>query len=331
MKSKEIAQNVKLGAFVLTGLVLFFLGVFLVGSQNNLFNKTFSINAIFKNVEGLKEANNVWLSGVKIGTVKEVKIVKEGKVVVTLSLKDRQNKFIKKNATAVIGSDGLVGSKIVVIKPGDLAEVIQVDDTIGATSPADTQELINIAKDVGENTRSLTDNLDELTKKVAAGQGIVGELLNDGKLAQDLRSAANNMQATTFQTAKASEQLNAMMYKLNNGDGLVNKLASDTTLSFVFDQTLQNVREVSRNSAEMSKGIQSLISKMNSQNNAIGVLLADSAFAGKLKETLDNAESASAKLDENMEAMQHNFLLRGYFKKKDKREAADNKEAAGNK
>jgi phospholipid/cholesterol/gamma-HCH transport system substrate-binding protein len=325
MKSKEIAQNVKLGTFVLTGLVLFFLGVFLVGSQNNLFNKTFTINAVFRNVEGLKEGDNVWLSGVKIGTVKEVKIVKEGKVVVTLSLKDKQNKFIKKNASAVIGSDGIVGSKIVVIKPGDLAEIIEVNDTIGATSPADTQELINIAKDVGENTRSLTDNLDQLTKKIAAGQGIVGELLNDGKLAQDLRSAASNMQATTFQTAKASEQLNAMMYKLNNGDGLVNKLASDTTLSFVFDQTLQNVKEVSRNSAEMSKGIQSLISKMNSQNNAIGVLLADSSFAGKLKETLDNAESASAKLDENMEAMQHNFLLRGYFRKKDKREAAGNK------
>src|SRR5690606_30443660 len=159
MKSKEVDQNVKLGMFVVAGLVLFLAAVVLIGSENNIFNKTFSINAIFKNVEGLKEGDNVWLSGVKIGTVRQVRIIKEGHVVVTLNLKENQNKFIKKDATAFIGSDGLVGSKIVVIRPGTSNQVIQHTDTIGALSPTDTQELINIAKDVGDNTRSLTDNL----------------------------------------------------------------------------------------------------------------------------------------------------------------------------
>jgi phospholipid/cholesterol/gamma-HCH transport system substrate-binding protein len=325
MKSNEVARNIKLGAFVLTGLVLFFIGVFLVGSQSDFFSGTFAINAIFKNVEGLKEGDNVWLSGVKVGTVKKVSIVRDGKVVVTLSLRDNQNQFVKKNASAVIGSDGFVGSKIVVIKPGDSRYAIQDNDTIGASSPADTQQLINLAKDVGENTRSLTGNLDQLTGKIAAGQGIVGELLNDGKLAQDIRNAVYNIRATTLETAQASEQLNSMLNKLNNGEGLVNRLASDTMMAYVFDETLQNVREVSRNSAEMSKGIQQLISKMNSQENALGVLLADTAVASQLRKTLENAESASARLDENMEAMQHNFLLRGYFRKKAKREAGGNK------
>jgi len=159
MRSKEIQQNVKLGIFVLAGLVLFMGAVFLVGSENNLFSKTFTTHAIFKNVEGLKEGDNVWLSGVKIGTVREVRIVKEGKVVVTLNLKNNQNKFIKRDATAFIGSDGLVGSKIVVIRPGVDPGVIQDTDTIGALSPADTQDLLNIAKDVGDNTRSLTSDL----------------------------------------------------------------------------------------------------------------------------------------------------------------------------
>lgn len=325
MKTKEISQNIKLGIFVLAGLVLFFAAVFLVGSENNLFNKTFTTHAIFKNVEGLKEGDNVWLSGVKIGTVKAVKIVKEGRVVVTLSLKDKQNKFIKQNATASIGSDGLVGSKIVVIRPGDADQILQDTDTIGALSPADTQELINIARDVGDNTRSLTDNLKILTEKIAAGQGIVGELMEDGKFAQDLRAAAANINQTTSQTSKASTELHEMMTKLNNGNGLVHKLATDTTLNFVFDQTLMNVREVSRNSAEMSKGIEQLIDKMNNGNNALGVLLADTVAASQLRETLENAESASLKLDDNMEALQHNFLLRGFFRKKERREARGNK------
>ena len=88
-----------------------------------------------------------------------------------MNLKNNQNKFIKKNATAFIGSDGLVGSKIVVIRPGNAAQIIQDTDTIGAFSPADTQDLLNIAKDVGDNTRSLTYDLKLLAQKVRDGEG----------------------------------------------------------------------------------------------------------------------------------------------------------------
>jgi phospholipid/cholesterol/gamma-HCH transport system substrate-binding protein len=316
MKTKEIKQDVKLGLFVLIGLLLFLAAVVLIGSENNLFSKTFKAYAVFKNVEGLKEGDNVWLSGVKIGTVRGVNIVSEGKVVVTLSLKDRQNEFIKRDATAFIGSDGLVGNKIVVIKPGIAEGVLQDTDTIGALSPADTQDLINIAKDVGENTRSLTYDLKNLSRRVADGKGIVGELMQDGDLAQDLRMAVDGFKSTSWQTTRASTQLAAIMDKLNNGDGLVNSLATDTMLTAVFDATLQNVKEVSQNSARMSQSLEELVDKMNNGNNAISLLLADSLFANRLKATMQNAQSASAKLDENMEAMRHNFLLRGYFRKK---------------
>jgi len=320
MKSDELKRNIKLGIFVVSGLALFLISIFFIGNENNVFNKTFKAFAIFKNVEGLKEGDNVWLSGVKIGTVKDVSIVSEGKVIVQLSLKDRQNKFIKKNATAFIGSDGLVGNKIVVIRPGDVTESIHDEDTINSASPTDTQELINIAKDVGENTRSLTDNLKVLSKKISDGQGIVGELLNNGPIAEELRAAVGNFKSTSVQTAHASAELNAMMSKLNTGDGLVNRLATDTSLAYTFDQTLFNVKKVSANAAEMSRNLEEVIAKLNDSNNAIGVLLADTTFANKMKVTMDNAKSASLKLDDNMEAMQHNFLLRGYFKKKKKAE-----------
>lgn len=321
MKKNEISRNIKLGIFVIAGLALFMTSVFFIGNENNVFARNFKAFAIFKNVEGLKEGDNVWLSGVKIGTVKNVSIVSEGKVVVQLSLKEKQNQFIKKNATAFIGSDGLVGNKIVVIRPGNANQAIHDEDTINTASPTDTQELINIAKDVGENTRSLTDNLQSLSKKISDGQGIVGEILNDGKIAQDLRAAVTNFKSTSAQTSLASAELNSMMRKLNTGDGLVNRLATDTTMAYTFDQTLANVRQVSNHAAEMSKNLEQVVAKLNSGDNAIGVLLADTSFANKMKTTLENAESASVKLDENMEALKHNFLLRGYFKKKKKEEA----------
>jgi phospholipid/cholesterol/gamma-HCH transport system substrate-binding protein len=72
----------------------------------------------------------------------------------------------------------------------------------------------------------------------------------------------------------------------------------------------------------MSEELKTVIAKLNNKDNAVGVLLADTAFANKLKITLQNAESASVKLDQNMEALKHNFLLRGYFKKQQKKAVA---------
>lgn len=319
MKTNEVQQNLKLGVFVAIGILFFLVGVYFVGSQNNIFNKTFTAFAVFKNVEGLNQGDGVWLSGVKIGTVKDVSIFKEGRVVVRMALKDKQNQFIKQNATATIGSDGLVGNKIVVIRPGTVAQVIQDNDTINSSSPTDTQELFDLAKDVGENTRSLTEDLRTLIANLNKGQGAVGELLNDnGTMSKDIRYAVSKLKETSIQTTQASQQMNAMMYKINNGNGLINRLATDTTLVVVFNQTFDNVKEVSKNAAAVSRNLDEVVKKLNNKNNAVGLVLTDTAFADKLKVTVANAKSASIKLDENLEAMRHNFLFRRYFKKKEK-------------
>jgi phospholipid/cholesterol/gamma-HCH transport system substrate-binding protein len=323
METQEVKQDIKLGIFVLIGVILFIISLFFIGSERNIFAKTFEISAIFKNIEGLKAGDNVWLSGVKIGTVKSTQIVKEGKVVVTLSLKDKQNEFIRRDATAFIGSDGLVGNKIVVIRPGKATQIINDNDTINSFSPPDTQELFNIAKDVGDNTKVLTTDLKTIASKIRHGEGVVGELLNDGPLAQDFRKVVSSLKQTGTNTARASSDLSALLAEIKHGNGLLPTVISDTTMAIKFEQAIANVKKVSDNASAMANNLQEVTKKMNSQNNAIGVLLADSVFAGKLKTTMDNAQSASYKLDEDMEALQHNFLLRGYFKKKRKAQAAE--------
>jgi phospholipid/cholesterol/gamma-HCH transport system substrate-binding protein len=319
MDSKEYKQNLRLGIFVLAGIALFLLSVFYIGSERNIFNKTFTVSAIFKNVEGLTEGDNVWLSGVKIGTVKNIRIISEGKVIVSLSLKDRQNDFIKRDATAFIGSDGLVGNKIVIVRPGSGPESVQDNDTINSLSPTDTQDLINIAKDVGANTRSLTDDLKLITSKINKGQGVVGELLHEGDLSNDLRATINSLKVASQNTTQATMDLKQLVAEINNGDGLVTRLIRDSTYASTFNETLENVAEFGVNAKTMSEDLKEVVSKFNEQDNAIGVLLADSTFANKLRTTLNNARSASAKLDENMEALRHNFLFRGYFRKQAKR------------
>jgi phospholipid/cholesterol/gamma-HCH transport system substrate-binding protein len=326
VETKEVGQQIKLGAFVLGGLALFVMAAFLIGSENNVFSRTFNISAEFKNVEGLKEGDNVWLSGVKIGTVKEVRIASEGKVIVRLSLKDRQSEFLRKDATASIGSDGLVGNKIVVIRPGNAPEPISENDVINTTSPPDTQELINIAKDVGDNTKSLTEDLSVIADKISKGQGIVGELLNDGALAQELRQAVANISQTGNNTANASAELHKMLYEMRNGTGLMPALIRDTSYANAFKESLASIQQVTANAKTVTDNLQDLSVKMNEDDNAIGALLNDKATGDRIKNTIENAENATEKLDKNMEALQHNFLLRGYFRKEARRKK--NQEAA---
>jgi phospholipid/cholesterol/gamma-HCH transport system substrate-binding protein len=318
MESKEYKQNLRLGIFVVAGLALFLAAIFYIGSERNVFNKTFTVSAVFKNVEGLTEGDNVWLSGVKIGTVKNVTIISEGQVVVALSLKNKQNEFIKEDATAFIGSDGLVGNKIVIIRPGSASVAIHDNDTINSLSPTDTQDLINIAKDVGSNTRSLTDDLKLITSKINKGQGIVGELLNEGELSKDLRETIHSLRLASRNTNEATDDLKKLVSEISSGEGLVTKLIKDSTYAATFSDALKNVGEVGANAKVMSEDLKEVVSKFNDENNAIGVLLADSSFASKLRTTLNNAQSASVKLDQNMEALRHNFLLRGYFRKQKK-------------
>jgi phospholipid/cholesterol/gamma-HCH transport system substrate-binding protein len=320
MDPNVIKQNIKLGAFVLAGLALFFVAIIFMGKQGTVFNKTFTVSAVFKNVEGLKDGDAVWLSGVRIGIVKDVSIVEEGKVVVRMSLREKQNEFIRKDATANIGSDGLVGNKIVVIRPGASEQVINDYDTINSFSPTDTQELFNIAKDVGVNTKSITADLKLITAKLNKGEGIVGELIHEGELSTEVRQLINSLKMASQNTNRATADLQRMMHDINTGDGLLTKLIHDSSYVDTFDRTMANVKEVGENSRVISGNLKDLIRKMDNDNNALGVLLADTTFAKKLKSTIDNAKDASAKLDENMEALQHNFLLRGYFRKQAKKD-----------
>ena len=321
MENQDINRSLKLGAFVLGAIIIFLGALFYLAREGNLFNKTFLVSAIFKNVEGLKEGDNVWLSGVKIGTVKLVRIVSQGKVIVNLSLKDKQNEFIKKDATAFVGSDGLVGNKIVVIRPGTVDEIIHENDTINSLSPTDTQELFNIAKEVGMNTSSITDNLKLISARLNKGEGIFGELLRDGPISKDLRQTIAVLKVTGEKANQLASEAQQVLINVNQGDGLITKLIKDTAYAATFENTLQNVAKVGANSKKMSEDLQKIVNKMNSSDNAIGVLLADSAFAHKLQGTMEHAKSASIKLDENMEGLKHSFLLRGYFKKKKKEEA----------
>src|SRR5690349_13863085 len=115
---KQSGYTWKLGMFVTIGLLLFIIAIYFIGKQKNLFGSTFNITSKFKTVSGLEVGNNVRFSGINIGTVEEIRLINDSSVVVSMVIKDEVREFIKTDARASIGSDGLMGDKVLTISPG---------------------------------------------------------------------------------------------------------------------------------------------------------------------------------------------------------------------
>ncbi len=221
----------KLGIFIVVGLVLLVSGLFFIGKQKNLFVSVFQLKAVFNNVSGLKVGNNVRFGGISVGTVEGIQLITDTSVLVNLSVKSDTRKFIKRDASASIGSEGLMGDRVVLISPG-----------IGSQEPVRDNEV-------------LASHAPVETDQILAG----------------LKTSADN-------AALITQQLAEVAYKVNHGRGIISRLLGDTSLG----------------------------------NN--------------LNATMVNLKNGSAGLNENMEAAKHNFLLKGYFKKKKKEEEKKKKE-----
>jgi phospholipid/cholesterol/gamma-HCH transport system substrate-binding protein len=148
---------------------------------------------------------------------------------------------------------------------------------------------------------------------------VFGELLRDGPVSMDLRESIKSFRMAGENTTQVTREAKILMDKINMGDGLVNKLINDSSYASTFDHTLKDLASTGANSKKMTDDMKKIISRINTQDNALGILLSDTIFAHKLRTTMDNAQRASLKLDQNMEALKHNFLLRGYFRKQQKK------------
>ena len=253
---KESGTSWKLGLFVILGLVLFVATIYFVGKQKNIFGNTFEINAKFKTVSGLKVGNNVRFSGINIGNVNEVELLTDTSVMVNMVIRKQYMEFIKKDARASIGSDGLMGDKVLTISPGTAGNVAVKDgDIILTKSAIEMEDVMLSAKTSVDNAGIITDQLAQFTTK------------------------------------------------MNNGNGALNKLISDEDFSNSLQSTLLNLQSATNEFA-------SFTAKIN-----------NSGLSEALDSTMINIQGATKGLNENMEAVQSNFLLKGFFNKKKKAEA----------
>lgn len=232
---KESVFKWKLGMFVIIGLVLFVLTIYFVGKQKNLFGSTFHLKSTFKTVSGLRVGNNVRFSGINIGTVNEIELVTDSSVVVSLLIKDEVQQYIKTDAIASIGSDGLMGDKVLTISPGTASKkIVKDNDQIASKNPVEMADVMNSVKTSVDNAGVITAQLAEFTYNMNNGNGTLSKLTTDQEFANSLKNTITNLETSTTQFAKFTNSM-------NNGKGTLSKLVSDEKLGIKLDSTISNV------------------------------------------------------------------------------------------
>jgi phospholipid/cholesterol/gamma-HCH transport system substrate-binding protein len=322
MATSENRKAITVGVFLALGLLLFVLGVFTLGSEQKSFEKSIHVSAVFDDVSGLKKGNDVWFSGVKVGTISDITFVGTSQVNVKMKIDEKTQQYIHQNSGVRIGSDGLIGNKLIVIDGGSpQAPVVQDGDVLHAEKIFSTDDVMKTLQQNNQNLLSITTDFKQLSHKILEGKGTVGALLADSTMGTQLRASMRNLEAATSSAARLAAQLNQFSNKMNTKGGFADKLLTDTVTFSQVRGAISQLQQAAANAAVLTNNLKKASDKLNTTDNAIGVLLNDPKDAVKVQSTIDNLHQSAIKLNEDLEAAQHNFLLKGYFKKKDKAKA----------
>lgn len=233
MSTQKNSYKVRLGIFLVIGITLFLAAIFIIGKQKNMFNPVFKLTSTFYNVSGLQVGNNIRFLGINVGTVDKISIISDSTVRVDMIIKSDVKPFIKPDSKVTIGSEGIIGDRIILISQGSSdGPAITKGQELASLEPIETDAIIT------------------------------------------------SLQVTAGNAEIISQELAEIMININNGQGTLGRLIQDETIADNLSQSILNIKK-------STKG-----------------------------------------LDENMEAAKSNFLLRGYFKKKEKEAEKKKKEAA---
>lgn len=319
MKAAENKRSITVGIFVLLGIIILVAGILVLGGQQKRFVKSVRISAVFDDVSGLKLGNNVWFSGVKIGVVKQIRFAGQSQVEVTLNIDESAQPYIRKDAQATIGSDGLIGNKVVVIEGGSpRSPAIVEGDRLHSHEALSSEQILDTLQITNRNLLKITNDVDGVISQIRTGKGIAGAILQDTVLAGRFKTTVASLHDASVNAKTMTNTLAQFTSKLNTKGTLANELVTDTTVFRNLKASSVQLKQAAASATDVANNAKRASEKLNSTDNAIGILLNDQAVNTSLKKTIGNLETSSKKLDEDLEAAQHNFLLRGFFKKRDK-------------
>ncbi|MBK7652205.1 MAG: MCE family protein [Flammeovirgaceae bacterium] len=167
MRESPNRRAVMVGLFVMGGLIFLISGVLMVGNLHETFKSKVTIVTFFEDVNGLQAGNNIWFSGVKVGTIKEIRFHSRKAVEVTMRVDEKTQEYIKKDANVKLSTDGLIGNKILVIYGGsEKFGPIEDGDTLQVENAVSQEDMIKILHESNKNLMSITADFKTISKKL---------------------------------------------------------------------------------------------------------------------------------------------------------------------
>jgi phospholipid/cholesterol/gamma-HCH transport system substrate-binding protein len=190
--------KIRLGLFIAGGLALFVLAIFIIGKQKNLFNPVFKLTTSFSNVSGLQVGNNIRFSGITVGTVDNIRITNDSTVKVDMLIRRDVRKFIKSDSEVAIGSEGLIGDKLLVITQGTTdAPVVKEGQHLASAEPVELDAIMASLQGTVVNAEFVSLQLAEIMFKINNGRGTLGRLIQDSVIANDLSQTMKNIKSSS--------------------------------------------------------------------------------------------------------------------------------------
>ncbi|MFA6467592.1 MAG: MlaD family protein [Bacteroidota bacterium] len=285
---KDVSNHIKLGLFITVGLTVFVIGIYFIGEGQQLFRSTFRIGGVFKDVSGLQAGNNVRVSGINVGVVDNITIISDTSVRVELLIDEDTRKFIKKDAVASIGTEGLMGNKMLIITPGTGGmQIIQNGDMVQTSLPMDLDNVMKSLKSAIDNTSRITGDLALITENIQAGKGTIGKLLMDKTMRENFDSTFTNLKV-------GSERFKIFMEKANE-----------------LDSALFSLNRAMTNTVNITGDISRITSSIHSGKGTVGKLLMDSTYAQNVDSALVNLKEGTGELNILLKKAKTSWLLWG--------------------
>ncbi len=269
-------RQLRLGILVSTGILLFILAVYYLGSKQNLFSSSITVRSYFSDVKGLTEGNKVRFGGINVGTVSKIAIVSDSAIQVSFTIDEDIREFIKKDSRVEIGQEGIMGNKIVQINPGSVqAKSIEENDKLQSRQAVDFEAILKEAQGIIKEGHIFAMNLKEMSEKINTGDGDLARLLNDSTITETLNKSGKQLVAI-------SENINSITRKVDEGKGDLGMLINDTIIIHGTRNTFDHLDRISMRLDSFSGELQVLGRSLNHGDGLLQKLIHDSTMAANV-------------------------------------------------
>jgi phospholipid/cholesterol/gamma-HCH transport system substrate-binding protein len=302
------ARMIGVGAFVIGGVLLFAIALFMIGERQMLFTKQFEVYTEFARLSGLQQGAPVQVSGMGAGEVKDIRIPTSpaGKFRVRLQIRSDLHPLVRTDSICSIRTEGLVGGQYVLVTAGsERAPEAPDGSTIPSREPFDIADLLDQAslavRQVNDTIAGVRAEIETAITNITLTVEDANKLIHD--VGVDVRSI-------TAAGAKVANDVSAITEGVREGRGTVGQLVVNDDLYRRVDAMTSDTQQATANIREATESARRLIDQWSTKGGP------GEGLTNELRDTLNRANQTLTNLAENTEALKHNWFFSGYFKRR---------------